>query len=149
MRLYFDTSAFGGYYDPEFSHWTRKLLNQLIYSDSQRLVYSALTARELRRAPERVSKLIDKVPQEKVEFIMTNQAVIDLATAYIKAGALTKKFEEDAEHIALASVYGVDVLVSWNFKHMVNLIRLKQYNSINLRYGYSQIDIRNPRELLL
>jgi len=147
MGYYWDTFTFGGYYDSEFSYWTRKLLDRIIKLDYG-LVYSYLVAKELENAPERVRNLIHKVSGRIIEFIGPNQDVIDLATVYIKKGALTKRFKEGAEHIALATICDIDVLVSWNFKHMVNLIKLKQYNSINLEYGYRQIDIRYSRELL-
>ena len=72
-----------------------------------------------------------------------------LARNYIKEGALTEKCKNDARHIALASAYGgINVLVSWNFKHMVNFRRVQQYNSINLKLGYKDIDIRSPKEML-
>ena len=66
---------------------------------------------------------------------------------YIEEGALTPKYESDAQHIAIATILKVDSLVSWNFRHMVNFFRIKQYNSINLKFGYSTIDIRTPKEV--
>jgi hypothetical protein len=51
-------------------------------------------------------------------------------------------------HIALATLNNADVLASWNFKHIVNLDRIRLYNSINLRLGYRLIEIRTPREIL-
>lgn len=70
-----------------------------------------------------------------------------LAQHYIEEGALTPKYESDAQHIAIATILKVDSLVSWNFRHMVNFFRIKQYNSINLKFGYSTIDIRTPKEV--
>lgn len=70
-----------------------------------------------------------------------------LAGHYIEEGALTAKYEADAQHIAIATILKVDSLVSWNFRHMVNFFRIKQYNSINLKFGYSIIDIRTPKEV--
>ena len=72
-----------------------------------------------------------------------------LAKVYIQEGVLSKKCENDARHIALASVYGgVKALVSWNFKHMVNFRRQEQYNQINARLGYKDMNIRTPKEML-
>jgi hypothetical protein len=71
-----------------------------------------------------------------------------LAEQYIKEGAINRSSEEDALHIAIATVNKVDVLVSWNFKHIVNLDRIRKYNAVNLKYGYSIIEIRSPREIL-
>jgi len=66
----------------------------------------------------------------------------------VKEGAITKKFHEDALHIAIATINKVDVLVSWNYKHIVNLDRIKKYNSVNMKLGYMILEIRNPREIL-
>ena len=71
-----------------------------------------------------------------------------LAKHYITEGILTSKFENDAQHIAMSTILKVDSLVSWNFKHMVNFFRIKQYNSINLKFGYQTIDIRTPKEVM-
>lgn len=60
-----------------------------------------------------------------------------------------RKFHEDALHIAIATIHKVDVLVSWNFKHIVNLDRIKKYNGVNLKHGYMILEIRNPREILI
>lgn len=58
------------------------------------------------------------------------------------------RMRADAQHIAIATVARVDVLVSWNFKHIVNLQRIYGYNSVNLRQGFPMIEIRTPREVL-
>ena len=72
----------------------------------------------------------------------------ELAEAYIAAAVLSPRMRADAQHIAIATVGRVDVLVSWNFKHIVNLERIHGYNSVNLRKGYPIIEIRTPREVL-
>ena len=72
---------------------------------------------------------------------------MDLAEAYI-AAVLSSRMRVDAQHIAIATVGRVDVLVSWNFKHIVNLERIHGYNSVNLRKSYPMIEIRTPREVL-
>lgn len=71
-----------------------------------------------------------------------------LARHYIIEGVLTPKFESDAQHIALSAILKVDSLISWNFKHMVNFFRIRQYNSINLKFGYQTIDIRTLKEVI-
>ncbi len=72
----------------------------------------------------------------------------ELAIVYIRDGAIGRKMMADALHIALASVARVDVLVSWNFKHIVNLRRIHAYNAVNLKMGYPLLEIRTPREVL-
>jgi hypothetical protein len=61
---------------------------------------------------------------------------------------VSQKYYGDALHIAIATVIGVDVLVSWNFKHIVNLDKIKLFNSVNLKEGYSILEIRTPREVI-
>lgn len=71
-----------------------------------------------------------------------------MAEAYLSEGVITKKSRVDAQHIATATTNRVDVLVSWNFKHIVNLERIHGYNSVNLKLGYPMIEIRTPTEVL-
>ncbi|MFQ3608296.1 MAG: hypothetical protein SNJ55_06670 [Chloroherpetonaceae bacterium] len=78
---------------------------------------------------------------------MTEEA-IKLADTYIDEKVVGKTSLQDCRHIALATIHKVDVLASWNFKHIVNLDRIKGYNSVNLRLGYSMIEIRSPKELV-
>jgi hypothetical protein len=61
---------------------------------------------------------------------------------------VTESYLVDAQHIAMATIKRVDVLVSWNFKHIVNLIRIRLYNSVNLKNGYPLLEIRSPQEVL-
>ena len=146
MRIYIDTSVFGGYFDEEFSIWSQLLFNQFI--DGKRIaVISDLTLEELNNAPEIVSNLCNDIPQKFIEKIKLDESSIQLANFYIKEKVVTKKSIIDARHIALATINKVDILVSWNFKHIVNYDRIRLYNSVNLKYGYSIIDIRNPRDL--
>lgn len=89
----------------------------------------------------------ETIPAEFIELINISDEQLDLADDYVKEGALTPKFLSDAQHIAISTIIKVDSLVSWNFKHMVNFFRIKQYNSINLKFGYQTIDIRTPKEV--
>ena len=147
MKFYIDTSVFGGYYDPEFSADTVKFFEQ-IFTEQIKIVYSYLIEKELEGAPTRVRELVERIPTESLEIVTLDEEAIKLAAAYVQAGALSKKFEDDAIHIALATIHRVDTLVSWNFRHMVSFFRIRQYNSVNLRLGYTTIDVRSPKELL-
>jgi len=69
-----------------------------------------------------------------------------LAQVYIDEKILGIASYNDAYHIALATVNRLDVLVSWNFKHIVNFDKIKLFNSVNIRLGYPTIDIRSPLE---
>ncbi len=66
---------------------------------------------------------------------------------YIEEKVVGKTSLADCQYIALATINNVDVLASWNFKHIVNLERIRGYNSINIREGYKMIEIRTPKEI--
>lgn len=150
MKFYLDTSVFGGFFDKEFDNDTAKLFEYIKKSKSE-IIYSNVTLKELENSPTKVKNLIkDLEEEEKISMtcIIIDDEAEKLAQTYINEGALTKKCEEDARHIAIASVHGeVNILVSWNFKHMVNLTRMQKYNSINIRLGYKSIEIRNPKDI--
>jgi predicted nucleic acid-binding protein len=143
QRIYLDTSVIGGYFDDEFREKTRQLFDAFLRGEA-RMVLSDLTLRELEPAPERVRILIDQFPKETIK---TSTESLELATRYIEAGAVGETSRSDAEHIALATVARIDVLVSWNFRHIVNLPRIRRYNSVNQALGYPQLEIRTPIEV--
>ena len=111
------------------------------------LVVSAATLRELERAPQAVRDVLGALGDLPEVVEATTDEIRNLADRYIESGALSEKMRSDAEHIAAATVAGVDVLASWNFRHMVNLRRIRQYNEVNRQMGYPPMDIRSPKEL--
>jgi len=111
-------------------------------------VISDVTIQELENAPDFVRELLNGTREEYKEIILADERVISLANAYINEDVVSEAFFNDAMHIALATINKVDVLVSWNFKHIVNFNKIRLYNSVNLKLGYSLIDIRTPREVL-
>ncbi|MEP7197623.1 MAG: PIN domain protein [Saprospiraceae bacterium] len=135
MKFYVDTSVWGGCEDEEFEEWTVPFFEQSRQGKFS-IVLSDLTLRELMYAPERVRKLTETIPDQFLELTSLTEEAELLASHYINEGVLTPKFESDTQHIAMATILKVDSLVSWNFKHMVNFFRIKQYNSINLKFGY-------------
>ena len=147
MTVYTDTSVIGGYFDKEFQEWSVALWDEFVQGSKQ-IMFSELTAQELEFARQEIRNLITEIPLEnRTDITISNQA-ITLAETYINEGALTNKSYNDALHIALATLNNADVLASWNFKHIVNLDRIRLYNSINLRLGYRMIEIRTPREII-
>jgi hypothetical protein len=147
IRVYTDTSVLGGCEDEEFAEHSVRLMEDFVRGDRV-LVLSNLTVQELAVAPGSVRRRLAAVPEAHIETLQLNAEATDLADAYIAAGVLTAKMRADAQHIAIATVARVDVLVSWNFKHIVNLQRIHGYNSVNLRKGYPMMEIRTPREVL-
>ncbi len=147
QRIYIDTSVVGGYFDEEFSEATQGLFkrfenNEIIF------VVSDLLDLELITAPKNVRELLHKYSPDKFERIQLTPESITLADTYIAEKVVGKSSLEDCRHIALATINRVDVLASWNFKHIVNLDRIKGYNSVNYRLGYPMIEIRSPKDLL-
>ncbi len=146
-RIYTDTSVLGGCEDEEFAEHSIQLMESFVQGERV-LVLSSLTVLELAAAPSAVRQRLASVPEANIETLPLDAEATELAEAYIVAGVLTGKMRADAQHIAIATIGRVDVLVSWNFKHIVNLQRIHGYNSVNLRQGYPMIEIRTPREVL-
>ena len=145
QRIYIDTSVFGGYFDEEFAEHTIPLFNRL-KSNEFTLLFSTVTQDELEGAPEKVKELVKSLKIESTEFLDTTDEAIDLATEYITEKVVGLTSYADCLHIALATINRADFLVSWNFKHIVNVQRIRGYNSINIKNGYRQLEIRSPRE---
>jgi hypothetical protein len=148
LIIYIDTSVVGGYFDDEFKEPTQKLFERL-EKDEVVFVISDLLELELIDAPEHVRELLYKYSSNKFKRVTLTEETIKLADTYISTGVVGKTSMEDCRHIALATVNRVDVLASWNFKHIVNLDRIKGYNSVNLRMGYPIIEIRSPKDLII
>ena len=146
-RIYVDSSVIGGCEDDEFAEDSLLLMERFVRGDIV-LVASALTVQELAEAPDEVRRHFAAVPEAHIETLGFDVEAMELAEAYIAEGVITANMRADAQHIAMATVARVDILVSWNFKHIVNLQRIRGYNSVNLRRGYPMLEIRAPREVL-
>ena len=147
LTLYIDTSVIGGYFDIEFEKETR-ILFENVKSQKYDIMYSSVTEDELLNAPEQVQNLIGAISNSLIKRVSLTEEAVRLADTYISEGVIGKTSREDCFHIALATINKADILVSWNFKHIVNIFRFRGYNAVNLKLGYSQIDIRSPREII-
>ena len=147
QRIYIDTSIVGGFFDTEFEKET-KLLFQRLENKEVIFVVSTMLGQELRDAPQHVKTLLQKYDKSCFEEVEMTAEARQLANQYIVEKVVGKTSFEDCCHIALATIHKVDVLASWNFKHIVNLERIKGYNGVNLKMNYSIIEIRNPKELV-
>ncbi|MDR0794395.1 MAG: PIN domain-containing protein [Chitinophagaceae bacterium] len=147
MKVYVDTSIIGGCFDIEFQEWSLALFEEC-RQGVKTMMLSDLTIQELEPARDEVRNKINELPAEKKIILGVDDEAIRLAETYINKGALTNKSYNDALHIALATLNNADILASWNFKHIVNINKIRLYNSINLRLGYKMIEIRTPREIL-
>lgn len=146
-RIYIDTSVIGGCFDKEFAEWSNKLFDEIIAGKKIANV-SDIVVDELNDAPENVRNKILSIPAQFLNQIKKNDEADFLASKYIEFKAISNNFYNDALHIAIATINNCDVLVSWNFKHIVNYRRIILYNSINLMFGYKSIDIRTPKEVI-
>lgn len=145
LKVYLDTSVIGGCFDSEFELDSNQIINNVELGIYEGII-SVITIDEIEGAPEFVKSRFNKL----IEFLTVldlNDEVIKLTDEYLARKVVTSRFKEDALHIAFATVYNIDVLVSWNFKHIVNLNKIKQFNSINISQGYQTLEIRSPREL--
>ena len=147
LTLYIDTSVIGGYFDIEFVEETKALFDNLENSNFD-IMFSSVTEDELLNAPKKVRELLKNIPEKLKKRVELTEEAVNLADSYIKENVVGKTSREDCFHIALATINKADILVSWNFKHIVNVIRIRGYNAVNLRLGYSQIDIRSPKEIV-
>jgi len=144
-RIYIDTSVFGGYFDKEFSEYTVPLFER-IRNDEFVLLLSSVIQDELENAPLQVKELIREIEPNKVEFVNVTAEEVSLAQEYIRERVVGETSYADCLHIALATINRADFLISWNFKHVVNIQRIRGYNSINIKKGYKPLEIRSPRE---
>ena len=143
-RVYIDTSVFGGYFDPEFEEQTRNFFNSL-NNQGITILISAILELEIYKAPDHIIELFETLTN--IERVELNSEAKQLAELYIKEKVVGRTSIADCQHIALATINKADVLASWNFKHIVNLERIRGYNSINFREGYQMIEIRTPNEI--
>ena len=147
QRIYLDTSVFGGNFDSEFEEFTKPLFKR-IHKGEFTILLSAVLQRELEPAPEKIVNLITKLNSKFTEFVEENDEALDLAMEYITEKVVGQTSFPDCLHIALATINQADLLISWNFKHIVNIERIRGYNSINIKNGYRQLEIRSPRDLM-
>lgn len=146
QRVYIDTSVIGGCFDSEFAQWS----NQLMLDFEQgrlKPVVSDVVAAEIYEGFARIQEQYEKLLAWNPDILSVTSEAIELADAYQRQGVLTPKYYDDGLHLALATIAEVDVLVSWNFKHIVQFFKIRQFNAINLSLGYKTIQIFSPREV--
>jgi rRNA-processing protein FCF1 len=146
-RIYVDTSVIGGCLDEEFEIYSNQLFGEFS-SGKKKVVISDIVLFELEEVPEKVKGILTNVPWVNIEYVFLKEESIYLANAYLKEGVIFETSLSDARRIAIATVERVDILVSWNFKHIVNINRIRLLNSVNLKLGYPILEIRSPREVL-
>lgn len=146
QRIYLDTSVIGGCFDAQFAHSSIELL-RAFEPGTYRAVVSQQVASEIQDAPFHVRRLYDYLIDSGAEVLVTTDEAILLAAEYRAAGIVPRRYNADGLHIALATVAAVDVLVSWNFKHIVRYDKVRLFNATNEKLGYPSLRIRTPRQL--
>jgi predicted nucleic acid-binding protein len=147
LRIYVDTSVIGGYFDPEFKLWSEALIEDF-RQRRYTAVISDVTATEIVHAPTFVQSLHQDLLDLPAEVIRVDTDAVLLVQHYIERSVLSQLFLNDMLHIALATIAEVDVLVSWNFRHIVRLDKIRLFNAVNLEQGYKPLTIYSPREVI-
>ena len=146
LRIYIDTSVLGGCFDVEFAEWSNGLVRDF---RAGRLVpvLSDVTAAEVADAPAPVRELHQEMLVLAGSVLVITPKVVDLVAAYEARKILASKYGADMRHIALATIADVDALVSWNFRHIVRLEKIRLFNAVNVESGYRVLNILSPREV--
>jgi predicted nucleic acid-binding protein len=145
VRAYADTSVFGGVFDEEFEK-PSKMFFDVVRVGNVTLLTSELVRQEIQVGPHKVQAFFEKM-LSFAEVVGISEAVLKLQKAYVTKGIVSKKYATDAMHVALATVAGARVIVSWNFKHIVNFQKIPMYNAVNASQGYRPIGIYSPLEV--
>jgi predicted nucleic acid-binding protein len=144
--LYLDTSVIGGYHDTQWMAETR-LLWQQAKAGQWRLVTSIVAEAELNHAPANVREVFANT-FDGSSILDTSTEIEELANAYLAAAVVPLRFADDALHVAMATVHGVRLVVSWNFKHLVNVRREDGFNAVNILHGWPPVRIVSPKEII-
>jgi predicted nucleic acid-binding protein len=147
QRFYIDTSVWGGVFDKVWMQET-VLLFDMVKTEQVICLYSDFIENELMKAPVRVWSFFETFPDEHKEKVNITPEILNLAKTYVDENVVGRTSFDDCVHIAAATVNRADLLVSWNFKHIVNVFRIRGYNAINLKLGYPILNIHSPKEIV-
>lgn len=148
LRIYLDTSVLGGCGDTGFEEDSKRIILYIQRGQAIALL-SELTLAELDGAPASVRAILNSIPAENVEKVELADDVYDLQAAYLEAKILGTRWADDLLHVAAATVVRADAIVSWNFRHIVRIDKIKAYNRINFEHGYGLLTILSPREVMI
>jgi predicted nucleic acid-binding protein len=147
LRVYADTSVFGGCFDREFDVTSIRFFEEIRRGEYV-VVVSDVTLDELELAPDKVRRVLVDLPPEHVELVSVPLESDELRRAYLEAAVVGPASSNDAAHIAVATVADVDLVVSWNFKHIVHFEKIAGYEGVNRGRGYRSPRIYSPREVV-
>lgn len=146
IRVYVDTSVFGGVFDEEFQRASKQFFKE-VQDNKFALITSEGVREEILEAPQRVQDYFETM-LAYCEIAEIGADAHMLRQAYLKEGIVSEKYAADALHVALATVSNAKMIVSWNFKHIVNFQKIPLYHAVNQLNGYNPIDIYSPLEVI-
>ncbi|MDO8589642.1 MAG: PIN domain-containing protein [Armatimonadota bacterium] len=146
IRVYVDTSVFGGVFDEEFRDISARFF-EAVRTGRFVLVSSGLVEDELAPSPARVQDFFEEISATG-EVVDLSDEALALRDSYVSSGVVSAQYVADALHVALATTTNCNMIVSWNFKHIVNYRRVQQYNAVNILNGYGSILICSPPEVV-
>jgi len=151
LRLYLDTSVISHLFaedTPEKMAVTNRLWQDFI-GGKYEVFISDMTLKEIDRCHEpKRGKMTDKVDECEIEILRESDEVSKLTEEYLKNGVLNHNSFDDCEHIAFAVVNNCDIVVSWNFKHLVNYNTISKVKIVNAINQYREISIMSPTVLI-
>ncbi len=152
-KLYLETSIINFVYaddSPDKKEVTIEMFNLLEKEeDSYSLYISRLILEEIGNAEgEKTRQLLEVIANRNFTILEMTEEAQKLGERYIKEGLIPRKYDDDAYHIAIATVHDMDVIVSWNFKHIVKMKTIEGVKWINESEGYRPIEIYSPWEVL-
>lgn len=150
VKYYLDTTVFNFVFaegDTEKKDITIKFFKDLpLIADN--IYISDEVIREIGRAPEPRKSQLEKLIRETNPFLLEiDLDTEELAERYIREGIIPEKYRSDAVHIAVAVINEIDVIVSWNFEHIVKLKTRVMVDGVNKLLGYHEIEICSPEEV--
>jgi predicted nucleic acid-binding protein len=147
QRFYIDTSVIGGVFDTEFEEHSIILMEKIKLGQIKAVI-SEVTESEIMKARKEIRDYYTSLPKSSIEFVDITEDSVLLADNYIKEKVVGKTSRNDCLHIGIATTNRVDILVSWNFKHIVNIYRIRGYNSVNIKLGFPTLEIRSPKDIV-
>ena len=146
LRVYVDTSVFGGCFDSEFAEESTRFFD-LVRAGRVVVLVSQVVVDELSEAPPQVRALFRSLAEASVVPVELTSDIIELRDGYVAAGIVSRRFVDDATHVAAATVARADAIVSWNFRHIVRIDKMRAYNQVNLQAGFGLLSIVSPQEV--
>ncbi|HUT94723.1 MAG TPA: hypothetical protein VMY37_35025 [Thermoguttaceae bacterium] len=146
LRVYTDTSVFGGVFDDEFAAPSARFF-ELVRAGRFELLVSDISRQEISAAPAQVQLQFEEM-LPFMRLVAVDEEVLALRDAYIAASIVGERWADDAGHVAAATVGEAELIVSWNFQHIVHFEKIRRYNAINALHGYRTLDIRSPAEVI-